>query len=184
MLDTHADDRKIATAVFAGGCFWCMEKPFETLDGVQSVAVGYTGGKTTSPTYEQVSSGITGHTEAIRIQYDPSIITYNTLLSVFWRNIDPLDARGQFCDKGSQYRSAIFYLDETQQRQATISRNQMNALLKEKFNQPVATEITPISTFYLAEAYHQKYHTKNPVRYALYRYACGRDKRLQALWID
>jgi len=175
-----ADPPASATAIFAGGCFWCMEPPFEGLPGVLSTTVGYTGGTKKNPTYEEVSSGGTGHAEAIQIVYDPSRITYEKLLEVFWRNIDPLTADAQFCDHGSQYRSAIFVLDDTQRRLAQASKDQLAA--SGRFERPIVTEIVAATTFYPAEEYHQKYHSKNPVRYQYYRWNCGRDQRLEQLW--
>lgn len=167
-------------ATFAGGCFWCMEPPFESLAGVMSVKSGYTGGNKHKPTYEEVSAGGTGHTEAIEIIYNPSITSYQKLLDVFWHNIDPTVLNRQFCDTGSQYRSAIFYHSEEQAQLAKISKI---ALEKSKpFREPVVTEITAASSFYLAEEYHQDYYKKNPLRYKYYRNGCGRDKRLKELW--
>ncbi|MBZ2171230.1 peptide-methionine (S)-S-oxide reductase MsrA [Nitratidesulfovibrio sp. SRB-5] len=167
-----------ATAVFAGGCFWCMEKPFDQLDGVLETTSGYTGGNVDSPTYKQVSSGLTGHAEALRVTYDPARVTYETLLDVFWRNVDPLDAGGQFCDRGSQYRSAIFVADAAQREVAEASKKATEARL----GKPVATGIEDASTFWPAEEYHQDYYRKNPIRYAYYRTGCGRDKRLEQVW--
>ncbi len=169
-----------ATATFAGGCFWCMEPPFDKLDGVLSTTSGYTGGDLVNPTYKQVSRGGTGHAEAVQIIYDPEKISYQTLLNVFWRNIDPLDPAGQFCDKGRQYRTAIFTHTPAQKTAAEASREALAS--SGKFNQPIVTEIVPATTFYPAEEYHQDYYQKNPVRYKFYRYSCGRDKRLQELW--
>ena len=177
-----ADPSARATATFAGGCFWCMEPPFDKLDGVVSTTSGYTGGHQPDPTYEAVSAGVTGHTEAVQVVYDPAKISYEELLQVFWRNIDPLDAKGQFCDKGNQYRSAIFYHDAEQQRLAETSRQ---ALVESgKLPGPVVTEIVAAGTFYPAEAYHQDYYQENPARYHFYRYTCGRDQRLEQLWGD
>ncbi|HSD10250.1 MAG TPA: peptide-methionine (S)-S-oxide reductase MsrA [Candidatus Binatia bacterium] len=171
---------QVAKATFAGGCFWCMEPPFEKLQGVTSVTSGYTGGDKKNPTYEEVSAGGTGHAEAVEIVYDPSVISYAELLEVFWRNIDPVTANAQFCDHGSQYRSAIYYQDETQHRLAGASKE---ALEKSKrFDEPIVTEITAASEFYPAEEYHQDYYKKNPIRYKVYRYNCGRDRRLEELW--
>ena len=168
------------TATFAGGCFWCMEKPFDVLAGVISTTSGYTGGHQENPTYKQVSRGGTGHTEAVQIVYDPAQVSYEELLDVFWHNIDPTQANGQFCDMGSQYRSEIFYHDSGQQQLA----NQSKAALEElkPFPEPVVTAISPATTFYPAEDYHQDYYLKNPVRYKFYRYGCGRDQRLEQLW--
>ncbi len=168
------------TATFAGGCFWCMEPPFEKLDGVISTISGYTGGSLENPTYKQVSRGNTGHTEAVQVSYDPARVSYEELLEIFWRNIDPTTAGGQFCDWGTQYRSEIFYHNEEQKRLATESRARLE---KEKtFEEPIVTPITAAATFYPAEDYHQDYYKKNPVRYKFYRYGCGRDKRLEELW--
>lgn len=169
-----------ATATFAGGCFWCMEGPFDKLDGVISTTSGYTGGRLKDPTYRQVSRGDTGHAEAIQVVYDPKRVSYTELLDVFWHNIDPTRAGGQFCDTGSQYRSEIFYHTAEQKRLATQSKA---ALMKQKpFKDPVLTDITQASMFYPAEDYHQDYYMKNPVRYRFYRYGCGRDSRLEELW--
>jgi peptide-methionine (S)-S-oxide reductase len=176
----QSGDRAIAT--FAGGCFWCMQPPFENLDGVVSTTVGYTGGKTKNPTYEQVSSGVTGHAESVEIVYDPRKISYEKLLDVFWHNVDPLTADAQFCDHGDQYRSAIFYHDEAQKQQALASKQKL--IDAKRFAQPIVTQIVPATEFYPAEEYHQKYHEKNPVRYRYYRWGCGRDKRLTELWGD
>ena len=167
-----------ATATFAGGCFWCMEPPFDALDGVLSTTSGYIGGRTPNPSYEQVSGGQTGHAEAIQITYDPSKITYERLLEVFWRNIDAVDGGGQFCDRGSQYRSAIFYHSEDQQRLAEASKQQA----AKRLGQTVVTEIVKAGPFFQAEDYHQDYYKKNPVRYKFYKWNCGRDQRLDKLW--
>jgi len=169
-----------ATATFAGGCFWCMQPPFDRLDGVRSTTVGYTGGHTQNPTYEQVSAGGTGHAESIQITYDPAKVSYAKLLEVFWRNVDPLTPNAQFCDHGTQYRSAIFFLTAEQQRLAEDSKRELEA--SGRFKQPIVTEIVPASSFYPAEDYHQAYYRKNPIRYKYYRYSCGRDRRLQELW--
>lgn len=169
-----------ATAIFAGGCFWCMEKPFDVIEGVRSTTSGYIGGTLPNPSYEQVSAGRTGHTEAVKIEYDPAKVSYETLLYVFWRNIDPLTPNAQFCDRGSQYRSGIFPLDEAQQKAAESSKAALEAAAR--FNRPIVTEITPASTFYAAEDYHQDYYRTNPVRYEFYRFNCGRDARLKSLW--
>ena len=167
----------LAKATFAGGCFWCMEPPFEKLEGVVSVVSGYTGGAMAKPTYEEVSAGGTGHREAVEVTYDPKKITYGQLLDVFWRNVDPTDASGQFCDKGESYLSAIYWHDEEQRRLAELSlRN-----VKKRFSS-VATDVLPADPFYRAEEYHQDYYKKNPVRYRFYRAGCGRDARLKRLW--
>jgi len=168
------------TAIFAGGCFWCMEPPFDKLDGVISTTSGYTGGNKENPTYKEVSRGGTGHTEAIQIVYDPARISYEALLDVFWHNIDPTSANGQFCDWGSQYRSEIFYQGTEQEKLAKQSKAALVEL--KPFAAPVVTGVTQASMFYPAEDYHQDYYQKNPVRYKYYRYSCGRDKRLEELW--
>lgn len=182
-LEASAQD--LQTATFAGGCFWCMEKPFDQLDGVHSTVSGYIGGHKRNPNYRQVSAGTTGHTEAVQIKYDPSLVSFEQLLAVFWRNIDPFDGRGQFCDKGSQYRPGIFYHNPEQQKS---SANSLQALKGAELEQALAdgesieVEITAASQFYAAEDYHQDYYQKNPVRYHYYRYRCGRDARLEAIW--
>ncbi len=169
-----------AVATFAGGCFWCMEPPFDRLAGVTATIDGYTGGRTVNPTYEQVSSGSTGHAEAVQVVYDPKKISYEKLLAVFWENIDPTVKDRQFCDSGNQYRTAIFYHNEEQRKAAEASKA---ALDKSKpFKQPIVTEIVMAGPFYPAEDYHQDYYMKNPVRYNLYRSGCGRDARLKELW--
>jgi peptide-methionine (S)-S-oxide reductase len=168
------------TAVFAGGCFWCMEAPFDKLPGVLSVTSGYSGGQVKNPTYEQVSAGGTGHAEAVQVVFDPSKISYTRLLDVFWRNIDPTVTGRQFCDVGSQYRSAIFYHGDEQHRAALQSKA---VLEKTKpFKGAVVTEIVAAGEFYPAEEYHQHYYKKNPLRYRYYRNGCGRDRRLKELW--
>ena len=174
----HAEDT-LAKATFAGGCFWCMEHPFDELDGVVSTTSGYTGGDKENPTYYQVSAGTTGHVEAMQVVYDPDKVSYSQLLDVFWHNIDPFDDRGQFCDQGSQYRSAIFYHDEQQQALAEQSKQDLETL---KFDQPIATPIRLAETFYAAEDYHQNYYETHPVRYKVYRFGCGRDQRLAQVW--
>ena len=170
--------RPTAKATFAGGCFWCMEPPFDELNGVLSTVSGYIGGSKKNPTYEEVSTGATGHAEAVQITYDPSKISYEKLLEVFWRNIDPLTPNGQFCDIGSQYRSAVFYHDETQKRLAETSKKTVQA----RFKQPIATDIVPATEFYPAEDYHQNYYKKNPIRYYVYTSGCGRERRLREVW--
>ena len=179
-LNTAAEDRDTAIATFAGGCFWCMEPPFDKLDGVISTTSGYTGGHQADPTYKQVSSGGTGHTEAVRIEYDPQKISYEQLLAVFWKNIDPTTPDRQFCDSGSQYRAGIFYHDDEQKLAAEKSLKTLEQT--KTFAKPVVTEITAAGAFYPAEAYHQDYYQKNPLRYKYYRFACGRDQRLEQLW--
>ena len=183
-LSTQAQIQKpppvYAKATFAGGCFWCMEPPFDKLPGVISTTAGYTGGHTRNPTYEQVSSGQTGHAEAVEVEYDPKRISYENLLDVFWHNIDPTQRDGQFCDHGSQYRTAIFYHDDEQKRLAEASKA---ALVKNKpFKGEIVTEITRATEFYRAEDYHQDFYRKNPIRYKFYRTGCGRDARLKELW--
>jgi peptide-methionine (S)-S-oxide reductase len=174
------EERSIEYATFAGGCFWCMEAPFDNLPGVISVTVGYTGGSLKNPTYEQVSAGGTGHAESVRIVYDAARISYARLLEVFWHNIDPTVKDRQFCDSGHQYRSAIFYQNDAQHKVALDSKA---ALEKNKpFKAAIVTEIVPASQFYPAEEYHQHYYKKNPIRYRYYRGSCGRDARLKELW--
>jgi len=171
---------KTETAIFAGGCFWCMEAPFDKLPGVVSVTPGYSGGQEKNPTYEQVSAGGTGHAEVVQVVYDPARIGYAKLLDVFWHNIDPTVKDRQFCDNGNQYRSAIFYQGDVQKRAALQSRE---VLEKSKpFKGAIVTEITQAGEFYAAEAYHQQYYKKNPLRYKYYRSSCGRDRRLTELW--
>jgi peptide-methionine (S)-S-oxide reductase len=167
-------------ATFAGGCFWCMEAPFDKLPGVISVTPGYSGGQTRNPTYEEVSAGGTGHAESVQIVFDPSKTSYSRLLDIFWRNIDPTVANRQFCDTGNQYRSAIFYHSEEQHRAALQSKTALEN--NKPFKGSLVTEITPAGTFFPAEEYHQHYYKKNPLRYNYYRTSCGRDKRLKELW--
>lgn len=167
-------------AVFAGGCFWCMERPFEELDGVIAVVSGYTGGRTERPTYRQVSAGITGHYEAVRVVYDPARITYARLLEVFFRNVDPTQGNGQFCDRGEQYRSAIFVRDASERAAARAALDDVARRLGRR----IVTSILDVAPFYVAEAYHQDYHRTHPVEYAAYRHGCGRDARLRELWGD
>lgn len=170
----------LATATFAGGCFWCEEAAFDSLPGVIETISGYTGGHKKNPTYKEVSAGGTGHTEAVEVLYDPAKISYEQLLDVFWHNIDPTVSDRQFCDIGQQYRAEIFYHSEEQRRLAEQSRA---ALAESKpFKEPIVTGITAASEFYPAEDYHQDYHSKNPLRYKYYRYYCGRDQRLEELW--
>ena len=171
-----------AIATFAGGCFWCMEGPFDVLDGVISTTSGYIGGSKKSPSYQEVSGGRTGHTEAVEIVYDPAKVKYEKLLDVFWHNIDPTVKDRQFCDAGSQYRSGIFYHDETQKKAADASKSALDK--NRPFKAAIVTEITAAGTFYAAEDYHQDYYLKNPVRYRFYRQGCGRDARLKELWGD
>ena len=167
-------------ATFAGGCFWCMEPPFAKLEGVIDVRSGYTGGKKTDPTYEGVSSGVTGHTEAVQVTFDPKKIGYEKLLETFWKSMDPTDAGGQFADRGNQYRSGIFYHSAEQQRAAEASREKLEK--SGRFKSKIVTEITKASNFYPAEEYHQHYYKKNPLRYKYYRYTSGRDQFLDKVW--
>jgi peptide-methionine (S)-S-oxide reductase len=173
-----AQPKGSAVAIFAGGCFWCVEADFDKVPGVLSTTSGYIGGTVPNPTYEQVSVGDTGHAEAVKVVYDPAMVTYDKLLYVFWRNVDPLTSEAQFCDYGPQYRSAIFYLDDEQKRLAEASK----AALQPRFKRPIVTEIVKAGPFYPAETYHQDYYKKNPVRYNFYRYNCGRDARLDEVW--
>ncbi len=165
------------TAIFAGGCFWCMEADFQKISGVTAVVSGYDGGKALNPNYKKVSRGKTNYIESIKVTYDDKKKTYKQLLNHYWQNIDPFDKNGQFCDKGNQYKSALFYLNNTQKMQAIESQNK---LIKKIGS--VTTQIRPSTKFYNAENYHQNYSTKNPLRYKFYRYSCGRDKRLGQLW--
>jgi peptide-methionine (S)-S-oxide reductase len=169
-----------AEAVFAGGCFWCMEKPFDKISGVLETTSGYTGGLELSPTYQAVSSHRTTHYEAIRIVYNPEEVTYERLLEVFWHNVDPTQANGQFCDRGDQYRTGVFTSDAGEVALAEASRR----VAAEQLGQAIVTEVLPAATFWVAEEYHQDFYTKNPVRYNSYRNGCGRDRRLQQLWGD
>jgi peptide-methionine (S)-S-oxide reductase len=169
---------RTATAVFAGGCFWCTERDFDHIEGVTETVSGYTGGRVRNPTYAQVSRGNTGHIEAVRIVYDPSRVSYATLVERFFRTIDPLDGGGQFCDRGDQYRSAIFVANAAERRIAEAAK----ARAARQLGRPVATEILPRGVFYRAEAYHQDYYRRNPVRYRFYRWNCGRDARLERVW--
>ena len=171
---------KRATAIFAGGCFWCEETAFEEVPGVVAVISGYTGGHVANPTYEQVSAGVTGHAESVQVVYDPDKISYEKLIDIFWHNVDPLQANAQFCDHGNQYRSAIFYRDPAQQKAAEASKAKLEE--EPRFKGKIVTEIVPATTFYRAEEYHQDFYKKNPVRYYSYRTGCGRDARLKALW--
>lgn len=169
-----------AKAYFAGGCFWCMEEAFEKVEGVVSVVSGYMGGTAANPTYEEVSAGRTGHAESVEVIYDPTKVTYQKLLDAFWHNVDPLTPNAQFCDHGSQYRSAIFYSTEEEKRLAEESKSAIEQA--KKFPAPIVTQLAPAATFYPAEDYHQDYYKKNPLRYKYYKYGCGRANRLEALW--
>jgi peptide-methionine (S)-S-oxide reductase len=170
----------VATAIFAGGCFWCMEKPFDEVPGVVATTSGYTGGTKLNPTYQEVSAGGTGHAESMRVSYDSTRVTYQQLLDVYWKNIDPTTPNRQFCDAGTQYRSAIFYQGEVQHRLAGESKKKLQD--SGRFKQPIVTEIVAATAFYPAEEYHQDFYLKDPVQYESYRLGCGRDKRLQELW--
>ncbi|HMS86178.1 MAG TPA: peptide-methionine (S)-S-oxide reductase MsrA [Nitrospira sp.] len=169
-----------AKAYFAGGCFWCMEEAFEKVEGVVSVVSGYMGGTVANPTYEEVSAGRTGHAESVEVTYDPTRVSYPKLLDAFWHNVDPLTPNAQFCDHGTQYRSAVFYSTEEEKRQAEESKSGIEQT--KKFPASIVTQLTPAATFYPAEDYHQDYYKKNPLRYKYYKYGCGRAARLQALW--
>ena len=177
----HPDaEKRVENATFAGGCFWCMEPPFEKLKGVTEVIAGYTGGHTDHPKYEEVSSGSTGHAEAVEIHYDPAQITYAKLLDVFWHNIDPTTRNRQFVDSGTQYRTAIFYHNEEQKRLAEESKKRLEA--SGRFGKPIVTEIVPAGPFYPAEEYHQDYYKKSSARYKFYRFNSGRDQYLEKIW--
>ena len=173
-------DANSAEAIFAGGCFWCMEPPYDDQPGVEATISGYIGGELENPTYEDIVGGETGHAEVVRIDYQPDEISYEQLLEIFWRNIDPFAVDQQFCDVGDQYRSAIFYLNDEQRELAEASKAEM----EERFGQEIATQIVAADTFWEAEEYHQDYYQKNPVRYKFYRFSCGRDNRLEEIWGD
>ena len=178
--ETPKNEAGLAKATFAGGCFWCMEPPYDKLEGVVSTTSGYTGGREANPTYEQVSAGATGHLEAVQVIYDPQKVSYEKLLDVFWRNVDPTDAGGQFCDRGPQYGTAIFHHSAGQKRLAEQSKAAVEQ--SKPFKEPIVTPLLEASEFYPAEEYHQNYYMKNPWRYKFYRYTCGRDQRLEELW--
>jgi peptide methionine sulfoxide reductase msrA/msrB len=181
-MEKPMDNKAASTrsAVFAGGCFWCTESDFEKVEGVVEAVSGYTGGRVDNPTYKQVSAGGTGHIEAVKVVYDPDKISYTELLDIFWRHVDPTDAGGQFVDRGDQYRSAIFYTDEEERQTAEASKKALAA--SGRFDRPIATEILPLGTFYVAEDYHQDYYKKNPLRYNWYRSGSGRDRFLEMTW--
>jgi peptide-methionine (S)-S-oxide reductase len=180
MTGAWADSGKHAIATFAGGCFWCMEPPFDKLDGVISTTSGFTGGTVKNPSYKQVSRGGTGHFEAVNIEYDPVKISYEKLLEVFWRNIDPTDDKGQFCDKGAEYRAGIFYHNEEQR---VLAEKSKQALVENwRFSEPIVTDIIAASAFYPAEEYHQDFYIKNSWQYKFYRNRCGRDRVLEKYW--
>ena len=176
------NNRDLKTATFAGGCFWCVESDFEKVDGVVEAISGYTGGQKENPTYKEVAAGATKHAEAVQVFYDPKKITYKELLDVFWRHIDPTRDDGQFCDKGPQYRPAIFYQDTGQKALAEQSKTGIEKI--KPFTDPIKVELIPASAFYPAEEYHQDYYKKNPIRYRYYRFSCGRDQRVADLWGD
>ena len=169
---------EMETAIFAGGCFWCMEEAYEEVPGVSAVVSGYAGGEVENPTYTQVTSGRTGHYEVVEVEYDPGQVTYEELLEVFWRNVDPFDDRGQFCDKGSQYLSAIFVKDDEERKLAEATKEEVAA----RFSMPVSTEILAESVFYPAEDYHQDFYKTNSARYKFYKFGCGRVQRLEEIW--
>ena len=174
----HAAEQ--AKAVFAGGCFWCMEEAFEKVEGVISVTSGYMGGFKPDPTYEEVSAGGTGHAESVDVVYDPSKVSYQKLLDHFWKNVDPLTPNAQFCDHGTQYRAAIFYGNEAEKRQAEASKQAIEQ--SKRFTEPIVTQVVMASKFYPAEDYHQDFYKKNPIRYKFYKHNCGRAQRLEMLW--
>lgn len=177
------EKQNIQTAVFAGGCFWCMQPPFDALKsrGIIYTSVGYSGGQTVNPTYEQTSAGGTGHREVIQVTYDATKIIFKDLLPIFWKNIDPYDSKGQFCDKGEQYTSAVFYANDNEKRDIEDSIKKLGKMGL-KTDKKIVTLVLPLKTFYKGEEYHQAYYEKNPVRYKYYRYSCGRDARLKEVW--
>lgn len=178
--DRTTDEPRLETATFAGGCFWCMEEAFDRVEGVISTTSGYTGGQRANPTYEEVSAGGAGHAEAVQVIYDPAKVSYARLLDALGHNIDPTTPDRQFCDKGHQYRSAVFFHDETQKRLAEESKQMLEK--SKPFKGPIVTEIVPATEFYPAEEYHQNFYQKNPIRYKFYKFNCGRAQRLQELW--
>lgn len=180
LLQPVVESGEPAKAYFAGGCFWCMEEAFEKVDGVIAAVSGYMGGTVQNPSYEEVSSGRTGHAESIEVLYDPSKVTYNQLLEAFWRNVDPITPTAQFCDHGTQYRAAIFYQNDQEKRFAEESKQAIEQ--SKRFTQPIVTQIVMASQFYTAEEYHQDFYKKNPIRYKFYKYNCGRAQRLDELW--
>ena len=180
LLQPVVESGEPAKAYFAGGCFWCMEEAFEKVDGVIAAVSGYMGGTAQNPSYEEESSGRTGHAESIEVLYDPSKVTYNQLLEAFWRNVDPITPSAQFCDHGTQYRAAIFYQNDQEKRFAEESKQAIEQ--SKRFTQPIVTQIVMASQFYTAEEYHQDFYKKNPIRYKFYKYNCGRAQRLDELW--
>jgi len=177
-MDSH--ENGLETATFAGGCFWCMEADFKKVEGVITVVSGYTGGHTVNPTYGEVCHGDTGHVEAVQVHYDPKKVSYEKLLDIFWRHVDPTDARGQFVDRGTQYRTAVFYHNDRQRELAEVSKQSLDR--SGKFDSPIVTDILPLTTFYPAEDYHQDYHKKDPMQYRQYRLGSGRDRFIQKIW--
>ena len=175
-----AADATVGKAYFAGGCFWCMEEAFEKVEGVLSATSGYMGGTVANPSYEEVSAGRTGHAESVEVVYDPTKVSYQKLLDAFWRNVDPITPNAQFCDHGSQYRSAIFFQTDEEKRASDTSKQAIEQ--SKRFTEPIVTQIVMASQFYHAEEYHQDFYKKNPVRYKFYKYSCGRAKRLEELW--
>lgn len=175
-----ATDATLGKAYFAGGCFWCMEEAFEKVEGVLSATSGYMGGTVVNPSYEEVSAGRTGHAESVEVVYDPAKVSYQKLLDAFWRNVDPVTPNAQFCDHGSQYRSAIFFQSDEEKRASDTSKQAIEQ--SKRFTEPIVTQIVPASRFFLAEEYHQDFYKKNPIRYKFYKYNCGRAQRLEALW--
>jgi peptide-methionine (S)-S-oxide reductase len=178
-IKCHAQQEKEEAAIFAGGCFWCVQHDFDQVKGVLSTTAGYTGGGLANPTYAEVATGKTGHVEAVEVKYDPSIVSYQQLLNVYWHNVDPTRDNGQFCDIGNEYRPVIFYENETQR---TLAEQSKEELMAQNKMHPILVQILPAKTFYPAEEDHQEYYKKNPTRYKFYRYNCGRDQRLKELW--
>ncbi len=179
-LGSISQAENLQTAILAGGCFWCVESDFDKVEGVKETTSGYTGGHVDNATYKQVSAGGTGHYEAVRIIFDADIVSYDKILHVFWRTVDPTDAGGQFCDRGDSYRTAIFATDDQQMAAANASKAALNGLLPA----PIVTPVLPASDFWVAENYHQNYYDTHPIRYKYYRNACGRDRRVKELWGD
>ena len=175
-----AADAALGKAYFAGGCFWCMEEAFEKVEGVVSATSGYMGGTVANPSYEEVSAGRTGHAESVEVVYDPAKVSYQKLLDAFWRNVDPITRNAQFCDHGSQYRSAIFFQTDEEKQASDISKQAIEQ--SKRFKEPIVTQIEMALRFYVAEDYHQDYYKKNPIRYKFYKYNCGRAQRLEELW--
>jgi peptide-methionine (S)-S-oxide reductase len=179
-LIAPAHSAELAKATFAGGCFWCMEPPFDKIDGVVSTTSGYIGGKTPHPSYKEVSAGGTGHAEAVQVLFDPAKVSYEKLLDAFWANVDPIDAGGQFCDRGDQYRAAVFHHGAEQKRLADESKAALESA--KRFDRSLAAQIVPATQFYPAEEYHQDFYRKHPIRYKFYSTKCGRERRLDQVW--